>query len=280
MNILKKTIRFLVILYAKLGVYMRRPKAIGVVGSVGKTTVKDLVAHLLSKKYIVKKTENSCNELFDVALTALGVKSQTNRTKKEWIMVLFRAFFFPFRKDYPEYIVLEIGVDGQGDIRKIGKFLTLDILILTALPKNPVHSLFFTSPEALYLEKMTSTTYLRKDGDIIYNIDDENIKRLLTREGMSFGKNGEDLSVSGYKTDYKDSIPQGMSFTVDDNKQKQEITLKGVIGAHVCLTILPALLVAKLAKIPIEDSVENLKGFNFPAHRSSLKQIKGFYSNR
>lgn len=83
------------------------PKVIAITGSSGKTTVKDLISLVLSKKYKVHKTQLNFNNEFGVPKTILEMNKDT------------------------EILVLELAMRGKGQIKQLSKIAESDISIIT-----------------------------------------------------------------------------------------------------------------------------------------------------
>ena len=52
-----------------------------------------------------------------------------------------------FKKFYPEWLVLEVGADRPGDIKKISEWLKPDVVVVTKFSQVPVHIEYFKSKE-------------------------------------------------------------------------------------------------------------------------------------
>jgi UDP-N-acetylmuramoyl-tripeptide--D-alanyl-D-alanine ligase len=57
------------------------------------------------------------------------------------------------RADYPEWLVLEVGADRPGDIKRLASWLPVDIAVLTTIPEIPAHIEFFPTKEHVIAEK-------------------------------------------------------------------------------------------------------------------------------
>lgn len=97
----------------------RKEKVIGVTGSVGKTTTKELIAHLLGAKYRVFKTFGSFNSQLTFPLTLLNLEGEF------------------------DFLVLEMGMSQPGEIEKLVDIAPPAIAIITRIAY--AHAQFFTS---------------------------------------------------------------------------------------------------------------------------------------
>ncbi len=152
----------------------RRP-VIAITGSAGKTTTKDLTAHLLSAngKRVVSTQKNYNNEL-GVPLSILQMESDGQHSA-----------------DF-DVAVLEMGMSLPGEIKRLANIAPPDIAV--ELIVAPVHMEFFDSIEEIAAGKRALVEALKPEGVAILNADDGRV--LMMREvhagrvvtfGMSHG---------------------------------------------------------------------------------------------
>lgn len=116
-------------------------KIIGVVGSIGKTSTKLAVAKVLESEKRVRFQEGNYNDIVSVPLVVFGHSMPPLWNIWQWLVILFKNeyqiyFSYPF-----EFVVLELGTDGPGQISQFRKYLHLDVAVLTAIA--PEHMEFF-----------------------------------------------------------------------------------------------------------------------------------------
>ena len=130
-------------------------KIIAITGSNGKTTAKDMAAHLLSRKYKVLKTEGTKNNQIGVPQTLLKLN---------------KSF---------DVAVLELGTNRYGEIEALSKIVMPDIGIITNIALSHIKCL--KNLAGVYREKISLCKGLKKKGCLIFNADDKylrNIKKL------------------------------------------------------------------------------------------------------
>src|SRR3989344_4968803 len=143
---LKKIIIVLIQWEAILVLKKYKPQIIAVTGSVGKTSTKDAIFTVLSSKFFVRKSEKSFNSDVGVPLTILGCKNAWNNPFL-WAKNLLEGFALLILKNhYPKWLVLEVGADRPGDIRKLARWLNPGGGGKTAPPRGPGPRQFFYSP--------------------------------------------------------------------------------------------------------------------------------------
>ncbi len=152
-----------------------KTKIIGIGGSNGKTTTKEILAALLSYKYSVNKTEANNNNHIGVPLTILS----TNNNHK--------------------FLVLEFGSNHPGEIRYIAEIARPDYALITNIGDS--HLEFFGNRIGVLKEETELFRQtLKNGGKIFLNYEDQ-----LLRTRYGFIKNKITYS-SNYKTDYVETI--------------------------------------------------------------------------
>ena len=149
-----------------------KPKIIAVTGSVGKSTTKDAIYAVLSGSLHVRKSEKSFNGDVGVPLTILGCENGWKNPLKWLINIAKGLWLVLIPQSYPEWLVLEVGADRPGDIKRIARWLKPDIAVLTAIPETPAHVEFFASPDELMKEKLSLAESLKPGGTLVLYGDD------------------------------------------------------------------------------------------------------------
>lgn len=129
---------------AKLEIY--KPKVIAVTGSVGKTSTRDMIYSIISKKYKTLIPEKNYNNHIGLPLTILKLQDE-------------------------EIILLEMGMNHLGEIEYLSNIAKPDVAVITNI--LPVHIENLGSMENILKAKLEITSGLKKDGILIINNDDE-----------------------------------------------------------------------------------------------------------
>lgn len=125
-------------------------KIIGITGSNGKTTVKDIIYHLLSKKYKVKKTEGNYNNHIGLPFTLL-------RAEKD-----------------DDFMILEMGMSDFGEIKLLAEIAEPNVSIITNIGES--HLEFLKTKENVFKAKTEILPYTKEA--VIINGDDEYLKNI------------------------------------------------------------------------------------------------------
>jgi len=260
----KKLVVKLLEIEAKTVLKKYKPKIVAITGSVGKTSTKEAVYTVLSKFYFVWKSQKSFNSDIGVPLTILNIPNASSNPIA-WIKNLFdglKLIILPSL--YPEWLVLEVGGDHPGDIKKISEWIKPDIVVVTRLSEVPVHVEFFSSPEQLFEEKGNLVKALKVGGTLILNADDKNVlnyKNLTKEKIVLFGNQpNSDLSATNYEVLFdENNLPKGITFSVQTNRETLPVYLPGTLGEHHMQHCLAALAVCKSLGEHLSVAANNLK---------------------
>lgn len=212
-----------------------KPKVIGITGSNGKTTTKDITEALLSTKYKVHKTSGNFNNHLGLPLTILGMDEDT------------------------EIAVLEMGMSSRGEIELLSNLAKPDVAIITNIGES--HLLDLGSREEIAAAKLEIMAGLKEDGMLIFHGDEPLLKDQLMNKGHrmeSFGRNHSN-------TIHPLEIQMDESKTVFlTNLYPEKLTLP-ILGNHNVMNAMAAILTAKefgLDFDSIQQGLLNLKVTN------------------
>jgi UDP-N-acetylmuramoyl-tripeptide--D-alanyl-D-alanine ligase len=137
---------------------------IGITGSAGKTTTKDLTAHVIgsTNRRVLRSRKNYNNEL-GVALSVLQMESGGARPEEF------------------DVAVLEMGMSMPGEIARHCKVAPPDYAVLTNVA--PVHLEFMGSVEAIAEGKAQLVEGMKRGGTAILNADDERVAAMRAKAG-------------------------------------------------------------------------------------------------
>lgn len=271
-EIFKKIIVFIITLEARLVVKKYKPKIVAITGSVGKTSVKEAVAVVLSIKYKTRKSARSYNSEIGVPLAILNCENGWYNPFA-WLYNILRGVgLLILKKEYPEWLVLEFGVERPGDMEKLISWLNPHIAVVTALSDIPAHVEFFASPQNLAKEKTKLLKNLGIDDFAILNFDDATVYEMKEKTKAKiitygFGSTA-DFTVSSYHL-----IEKGLMFNADSENSSVPVRLFNVFGKHHVYTALAALAVGKAAEVNIVEAATALLNYESPPGR--LKLLEG-----
>src|SRR3989344_4193349 len=154
---IKKFLRSIVVIIltieARLVLRKYKPRIIAVTGNLGKTSTKDAIYLALVGHLNIRQSEKSFNSEIGVPLSILDCPNVWGSVRGWLSNFLHGLGLILFREPYPEWLVLEVGADRIGDIKKLARWLKPEIVVFTGVPTIPVHIEFFPTRESLVQEK-------------------------------------------------------------------------------------------------------------------------------
>jgi UDP-N-acetylmuramyl pentapeptide synthase len=273
-NFFKSILAVLLWLLARAVVRRYRPQIVMVSGSVGKTSTKDAVAAVLATRFFVRKSEKSFNSEFGVPFTILGVANPW-ANPLAWISLVKSAIaLLVLPNHYPNMLVLETGADRPGDLARILRIATPDVVVITKLPDIPVHVEAYASPEAVREEEFSPAYALAPGTPLIIPSDDPYAVSMASRtaaQSISYGT-GTDatIRISGIHFDEDEGKVVGMTATVHTPEEEGHLRVKGSVGRIQLLPAAAALAVARAFHIPLSESLIALESYEPPPGRGRL----------
>ncbi len=273
-NFFKAVVVKILSMEAAVVIRRRQPYLIAITGNVGKTSTKDAIFAVLKNNHSVRKSEKSFNSELGVPLTVLGLQNAWNNPFL-WLKNILDGFFIMlFPGEYPDILVLEMGVDRPGDMAAMCRWIKPDVVVLTRLPDVPVHVEYFSSPEAVVAEKMELVKALKPDGILVYNNDDEQIVRAVQevrQQAIGFSRYSlSDFTASADKVLYRDGVPDGFEFLLTHNKTTKIVRITGSLGVQHTYNIAAAIAVARVVGVSLDEAVEALREYESPAGRMRI----------
>jgi len=251
------------LLALKARAYLKKHKVqvIAVTGSVGKTSTKEAIYKVLSSKFDVYSSKKSFNTEFGISLAVLQENESGFSSMIAWLKILNRALFQ--KKKIYKKVVLEMGADKPGDIKKLVRIAPPKIAVVTAV--RPVHMAEgqFKNVEAIAREKGMLVQALPREGMAILNNDDENVRSMKTEAGkFSYGVEGPAmLTAEGIKATAK-----GLKFKASYRGDTGEFSVP-VIGEFQVYVLLPAIAVGLQLGMKLGECASALSDFQLPPGR-------------
>lgn len=261
---------------ARMILKKQNPQVIGITGSVGKTSAKDAIFSVISKKFNARKTYANYNNELGVPLTIIGAESAGKNIFK-WLIIFWQAFllFLFEHKNYPKILVLEMAVDRPGDMDYLLSIARPDIGVLTRV--GPVHLEFFGEQQKILEEKAKMIKVLPKSGFAILNYDAKDVLSLCdeTRaKCITYGfEEGADLRIKSIL-----ETKSSTSFTLRFGQQEEQIVLLNVIGKAQAYATLCAIACGIALGMELSEIKESIKDYRAPQGRGNLlKGVKNTY---
>lgn len=215
---------------------------IGITGSVGKTTTREMIAEALRGGKRVYSTAGNYNSQIGVAQTVLEFD------------------------DNAEIGILELGVSMPGEMVKIAAVAKPDMAVFTNIGVTHIENL--GSRENILKEKMHITDFLKDGAYVLVNDDDDLLKNCEVREGLkkiSYGTS-KDCFAYADNIDMTDGLGR---FTCHIDGESVDVKLN-VYGEHYIGIATAALAVAKIYGVDLKAAAENLSEYKGFAHRNQV----------
>ena len=272
----KKLILLEKILRSMAGVVLLRhkPKIIAITGSVGKTSTKAAVFAVLSSKFSVRENQKNYNNEIGIPLTIIGAESG-GRNIFKWLWIFLKWIFVITFADYPEILVLELGVDRPGDMKYFTSFIKPVLSVVTNVSLS--HIEFFKTVENIAKEKRVIVEVLDKDGFAVLNADDENTMKMSQNthaQIISFGLSSKaGINASHVVYNYQEEKPEGISFKLNYEGKNMPIRLRNILAGHYVYAALVGVAAGIVFKMNLVEIAKSLENFRSPSGRMNL--IKG-----
>jgi UDP-N-acetylmuramoyl-tripeptide--D-alanyl-D-alanine ligase len=221
--------------------------AVGITGSVGKTTTKEATAATLGARYRVLRTPASHNNEIGVPLTFLR------------------------QEPTHEVAVIELGFYVPGEIADLSRLVRQRVGIVTTIPEIPVHFARTPSVEAIVNGKAELIEALPADGVALLNADDPRVRGMAPRTAARVMLYGESPDAEIRATNVREGGLDGIRFTVEVAGERAEAHLP-LPGRHLLSSALAAIGAAVALDVPLEEAAVGLSTLERPAHRMSVRR--------
>ena len=221
---------------------------IGISGSNGKTTTKEMLAGILELEGPTLKNPGNLNNWIGLPLS-----------------------LFSLNKDH-RFAVIEMGMNRSGEIARLCQIARPDVGLLTNI--GPAHLEGLGSLSAVAQAKGELFEALEPDDWAVINYDDPRIRdlaRSCQARKITFGQDPE----AEVGADRLSLTPQGISFQILFQGEQEDIFLP-IQGEHNTSNALGAAAAALALGLSLQKVRQGLEGFKLPEHRLQLKKgIKG-----
>jgi len=220
---------------------------IAITGSCGKTTTKEMLAHILSTVGKLSYSQKSFNNHLGVPITLLSTGMDD------------------------EFLLLEAGTNSPGEIARLATLIQPNIAGITNIGASHLEKLL--SLEGVMSEKGNLLNALPRQGTAIINIDDPYIieyAKDLNCQKVSFSIHS-DKNATITLVDFKE-MALGYRYTVQVAKQLHQGTLT-VYGAHNLQNVVMAISLCYALDIDVTTAIKALENFNAYQGRSMIHQI-------
>ncbi len=250
---------------AQIVLWRHKPLVVAITGSVGKTTTKDMVAHVLGAHMTVRVSHKNFNNEMGVPLTVIGV-DRTLHGVRDVVVVAGAWIRALVARSYPRVVVVECGVDRPRDMHYLMRIVQPDVAVVTVIA--PAHRAFFASTEAIAREKYGMVAHVKQNGLALLNADDRyvhlapipdasvTVRLYGERADAYYRVTGNNLCV-----DQSTHDASGIAFKFNYDGKVIPVRLHHVYTPHAAQSAAIALAVADWLHVNMVNAVATLAHF-------------------
>lgn len=213
---------------------------IGITGSVGKTTTKEMISAVLGSRYNVLKTEKNLNNELGVPLTIFRIEEEH------------------------EIAVIEMGISHFTEMTRLAKMAKPDMGVFTVIGHAHLENL--GSREGILWAKTEMIQYLQPNGLMIVNGDDDLLyKYPAEREKVTYGTQSR---CKIRATDIK-MTASSTSCTISDGERSIHIDIPAY-GNHMIYAALASVTVGFYYKMTDSEIIDGIKSYHTVGRRSDV----------
>ncbi|MCP5101336.1 MAG: UDP-N-acetylmuramoyl-tripeptide--D-alanyl-D-alanine ligase [Chloroflexi bacterium] len=205
---------------------------IGITGSVGKTSTKELAYAVLSRRFNTFKSKGNRNSILGLPLTIFGLR--------------------PFH----QYAVLEMAMYTQGEIARLADLFPPTIGVVTLI--GAVHMERAGSMEAIVAAKQELVEPLPEDGIAILNKDDHRVMSMAAHTNARIFTYGLDTSADLWADNIHSMGLSGVRFTLHHKNESLNIHVP-LLGRHSVHTSLRAAAIGIVTGLSWEEIAHGLR---------------------
>jgi UDP-N-acetylmuramoyl-tripeptide--D-alanyl-D-alanine ligase len=215
---------------------------VGVTGSVGKTTAKEMTAAVLSQKYNVLKTPENLNNEIGVPLTLLSLR------------------------DEHEAAVIEMGISNFGEMNRLARMVRPDICLMTTIGYSHLETLgdldgvLRAKSEVYEFMKPMSLAVVNGDDALLRGFDPPGIRKITFGLGAQNDYKAVKIETLGTDGVTCEIVSRGAHISV----------LIPAFGSHMVLGALPAAVIGRYLGLTDEEIRLGLLNFSTVGNRANI----------
>lgn len=222
-------------------------KVIGITGSAGKTSTKDLLAALLSSRFKVFKTKGNFNNDIGLPLMILELNSNYN------------------------IAVLEMGMNNLKEIKKLAEISLPNMAIITNIGLSHIENL--KSRENILKAKMEITEFFNEENTLVINGNDDMLCKIKSKEynlipvgiGEKFNIGAKDIKLKEFSSE----------FTVYSPDEEQNFNLN-LPGEHNIANLILGIAIGKELGLTLNEMNKGLKNLESTSMRLEIIKKEEF----
>ncbi|MDD2980968.1 MAG: UDP-N-acetylmuramoyl-tripeptide--D-alanyl-D-alanine ligase [Hespellia sp.] len=223
-------------------------KVVGISGSVGKTSTKEMIGSVLSQKYSVLKTAGNFNNEIGLPLTVFNIREEH------------------------EVAILEMGISDFGEMTRLAKIARPDVCVLTNI--GCAHLEQLGDRDGILKAKTEMFDYMNSEGIVILNGDDDKLSTITSVHGKSpivFGLSSE---RDVYATDIENLGLKGTTCTLHLPDMELTATIH-IPGAHMVYNALAGASVGRALGLNADEIKAGIEALVPISGRNNMIETNG-----
>lgn len=216
---------------------------VGITGSVGKTSTKEIIASVLSEHFHTHKTQGNFNNALGVPITLFALEETHTAA------------------------VIEMGISDFGEMSVLANMTKPDIAVLTNVGKCHLENL--KDLQGVLKAKTEMLDFLKEGGTVVLNGDDENLRKAEIPQGAKVIYYGINADNDVFATDIKSDNETFTDFTVHTKDGEFKARIHN-LGNHMVQNALAAVAVGKELGLSQEEIVEGLNNYRTIGGRANI----------
>ncbi len=216
---------------------------IGVSGSVGKTSTKEMIASVLGAKYDVLKTQGNFNNELGVPLTLFGLE------------------------EHHQVAVVEMGISDFGEMTRLGKMVKPTICVITNIGDCHLENL--QDRNGVLKAKTEMFIHRSKNASVFLNGDDTHLATVTDVEGTKTVFYGLNSSNTYYGENIDNQGVKGIKCTLCTPKNKIDVTIPA-IGTYMVSNALVAVAIGEQLGMTAHEIAKGVESYKTVGSRDGV----------
>lgn len=216
---------------------------VGISGSVGKTSTKEMLYSVLSQKYITHKTLGNLNNELGVPLTLLAMPEDTQAA------------------------VIEMGISDFGEMSRLSEMVQPTICVLTVIGDCHLENL--GDRKGVLKAKTEMFNNAKPNAEFVLNGDDENLAEINSVNGKKPIFYGFANKNSFYAENVKNNADKGVDCTLCFEGKRLDVTIPA-IGNYMVSNALAGVVVGKILGLSDEQLVNGVQSYKTVGSRANV----------
>ncbi len=220
---------------------------IGITGSVGKTSTKEMIAATLSAKFNVLKTQGNFNNEVGLPLTVLSIREEH------------------------QVAVVEMGISDFGEMHRLSEVARPNICVITNIGLCHLENL--GDRDGVLRAKTEIFDYMQQDGYVVLNGDDDKLATITNVNGKApyfFGVNQDNLQVCASSVHSNGLFGSDFKLHLMGTEMEASVPLP---GSHMVTNALAAACVAQLLGMSNEEILAGIASVKATNGRSNILKL-------